>query len=288
MPQYLYYIAMKALIINGDDFGISSSTNQSILRAHREGILTSASLMVNGAAFEEAVALAKAHPSLSVGIHLVLVHGKSTLPPAEIPDLVNERGEFSRNPVAAGMAYFFSPSLKAQIRKELEAQIKKFVSTGLPLAHLNGHINIHVHPTVLSVLLDLAGRYGVKKIRLPEEELFVTLRLDRNRWLEKLVQWIVFETLSLSARRRLKENGFRIPDRAYGLLEIGRMGEAYLVGLLDRIGEGCFEISFHLGEAPSDWPAFYDGAQELSALLSDKVRDKIKQSGLKLISYADL
>lgn len=232
--------------------------------------------------------MAKAHSSLSVGLHLVLVHGRSTLPPIEIPDLVNERGEFSRNPVSAGMAYFFRTSLKIQIRKELKAQIKKFLSTGLSLAHLNGHINIHVHPTVLGILIELAGRYGVKKIRLPEEELFVTLRLDRNRWPEKLVQWTIFEILSSLARRRLNENGFRIPDRAYGLLEIGRMGEAYLLGLLDRIGEGCFEISFHLGEAPKDWPAFYDGRQELSALLSQAVRDKIKQSGLKLISYADL
>jgi len=279
---------MKALIVNGDDFGISSSTNRAVLRAHREGILTSASLMVNGAAFEEAVALAKAHPTLSVGIHLVLVHGKSTLPPSEIPDLVNERGDFSRHPVAAGMAYFFSPPLKAQIRRELDAQIKKFLSTGLPLDHLNGHMNIHVHPTVLGVLMELAERYGVKKIRLPQEELFVTLRLDRNRWIEKLIQWTIFEALSLSARRRLKENGYRIPDHAYGLLEIGRMREVYLLGLLDSMGEGCFEISFHLGEAPSEWPAFYDGLQELSALLSGKVRDKIKQSGLKLISYADL
>jgi hopanoid biosynthesis associated protein HpnK len=279
---------MKSLIINGDDFGISSATNHAIIRAHREGILTSASLMVNGAASEEAVALAKAHPSLSLGLHLVLVHGKSTLPQTEIPGLVNEQREFSENPVAAGMAYFFRPALKTQIRKEIEAQIKKFVSTGLPLAHLNGHVNMHVHPTVLGVLIDLAGCYGIKKIRLPEEELFVTLRLDRSRWPEKLIQWTIFETLSLYARGRLKENGFRVTDRAYGLLEIGRMNEDYLLGLLDRIGEGYFEISFHLGEAPEDWPAFYDGRQELSALLSSKVRDKIRQSGLKLISYADL
>ena len=139
---------MKALIISGDDFGISSATNHAVLCAHREGILTSASLMVNGPAFEEAVALAKAHPSLSVGIHLVLVHGTPTLPPSEIPDLVNERGAFRDDPVIAGMAYFFFPSLATQIKKELSAQIQKFLSTGLPRAHLNGHIHIHVHPTV--------------------------------------------------------------------------------------------------------------------------------------------
>jgi len=278
---------MRALIINGDDFGISSATNYAILRAHREGILTSASLMVNGAAFEEAVALAKAHPRLSVGIHLVLTHGRPTLPPSEIPDLVNERGTFRDNPVIAGMAYFFFPSLAGQIKKELEAQIQKFLSTGIPLAHLNGHIHIHVHPTVLGIVSELAARYSVKKIRLPQEELFINLRLDRSRWYQKLVQWTIFEILSLSARWRLKGRGFRIPDRAYGLLQIGQMDESYFLGLLETIGDGDYEISFHLGEAP-EWPIFYDGREELSAVLSKRVRDRIEQSGRKLISYLDL
>jgi hopanoid biosynthesis associated protein HpnK len=279
---------VKSLIINGDDFGISSATNHAIVRAHREGILTSASLMVNGAAFEEAVALAKENPTLSLGLHLVLVHGKSTLPPGEIPGLVDAQGEFSRNPVRAGAAYFFFPSLAAQIKKEIEAQIKKFLSTGLPLAHLNGHVNIHVHPTVFGAVIELAERYSVKKIRLPQEELFVTLRLDRSRWPGKLIQWAIFQSLSSAAGRRLKGKGFKVPDRAYGLLQIGRMEEFYCLGLLDRIGGGCSEISFHLGEAPEDWPAFYNGRRELDTLLSETVRDRIERSGLKLISYADL
>src|SRR5258705_12449214 len=138
---------MKSLIINGDDFGISSATNHAIIRAHREGILTSASLMVNGAAFEEAVALAKAHPSLSLGLHLVLVHGKSTLPQMEIPGLVNEQREFRENPVAAGMGYFFPPGVKTQIRQEIEGPIKKVISTCPPLYHLHRPVNMHGHPT---------------------------------------------------------------------------------------------------------------------------------------------
>jgi chitin disaccharide deacetylase len=278
---------MKALIISGDDFGISSATNHAVLCAHREGILTSASLMVNGPAFEEAVALAKAHPSLSVGIHLVLVHGTPTLPPSEIPDLVNERGAFRDDPVMAGMAYFFFPSLATQIKKELSAQIQKFLSTGLPLAHLNGHIHIHVHPTVLGIVIDLAARYNVKKIRLPQEDLFINLQLDRSQWRQKLAQWTIFRILSLSARWRLKARGFRAPDRSYGLLQIGRINESYLLGLLDRIGNGSYEIYFHLGEAP-EWPVSYDGREELSALLSKTVRDRIERSGRKLISYLDL
>lgn len=278
---------MGALIINGDDFGISSATNHAILRAHREGILTSASLMVNGAAFEEAVTLAKAHPSLSVGIHMVLVRGRPTLPPGEIPDLVNERGAFRDHPVKAGMAFFFFPSLAAQIKKELEAQIQKFLSTGLPLAHLNGHIHIHVHPTVLGIVIELAARYGVRKIRLPQEELFLNLRLDRSRFYRKLVQWTIFEILSLFARRRLKGKGFKIPDRCYGLWQSGRMNESHLLGLLDSLGTATYEIAFHVGEAP-DWPASYDGRGELSALLSATVRERLEESERKLISYRDL
>lgn len=278
---------MVGLIINGDDFGISSATNRAIVRAHEKGILTSASLMVNGPAFAEAVELAKAHRKLSVGIHLVLVQGKATLPPAEIPNLVDAQGAFRKNPVGAGMAYFFFPSFARQIRKELEAQMRKFLSTGIPLDHVNGHLHIHVHPNVLHIVIDLAGRYGVKKIRLPQEELFKTLRVDPRRWYLKLTQWTIFRLLSTYARRHLQNAGFGMPDRAYGLLQSGQMNESYLLGLLDRLGNGCYEISFHLGEA-ADWPRYYDGDEELAALLSTRVRARIANSGRKLISYAEL
>ena len=278
---------MARLIINGDDFGISSATNHAIVRAHQEGILTSASLMVNGPAAKEAVALAKAHPRLSVGIHLVLVQGKAVLPVAQIPDLVDPQGAFRNNPVSAGMAYFFFPSLANQIRRELEAQMREFLSTGIPLDHVNGHLQIHVHPTVLSIVIDLAARYGVKKIRLPQEELFKNLRLDRRFWYVKFGQWTIFQLLSWYARWHLNRDGFKIPDRSYGLLQSGRMNESYLLGLLDSLGNGCYEISFHLGEA-TDWPCYYDGRAELAALLSDRVRARIAESGGKLISYADL
>jgi hypothetical protein len=126
-------MTMKSLIINGDDFGISSATNRAILRAHREGVLTSASLMVNGAAFEEAVALAKEHPTLSVGLHLVLVHGKSTLPQAEIPDLVNEQG-FSENRSRRHGLFLF-PSFKIKSGKSLRHRSRNFSprAFGLPI-----------------------------------------------------------------------------------------------------------------------------------------------------------
>ena len=128
------------------------------MRAHREGILTSTSLMVNETACDEAVALARENPRLGVGLHLTLLCGKSALPPEKIPGLVNAQSEFSSNPVGVGMRYFFNRNLREQLRAEIHAQFQKFHTTGLPLDHVNGHLHLHLHPTVFRILMEDAGR----------------------------------------------------------------------------------------------------------------------------------
>src|SRR6266705_5232000 len=100
----------RRLIVTAEDFGISETVNEAVIRAFTEGVLTSCSLMVTGAAFEHAVCLAHAHPGLAVGIHLVTVLGRAVLPPAEIPTLVDAEGNFATNAVAAGLQYYFSAS----------------------------------------------------------------------------------------------------------------------------------------------------------------------------------
>ena len=129
----------RRLIVNADDFGRSTSINQAIIRAHCEGILT-ASLMANEPAFEEAVALAREHPTLGVGLHLTLLCGHSALPPKQIPGLVNAKGEFTNNPASAGFRYFFQSGLREPLRREIHAQFQKFRAAGLPLDHVNGHL----------------------------------------------------------------------------------------------------------------------------------------------------
>src|ERR1700689_1910411 len=111
--------SVRRLIVNADDFGLSSSVNEAVVRAHREGILTSASLMVNEPGFDEAVKLAKETQKLGVGLHLTLLLGHSALPPEKIPGLVNSRGEFSNSPVGAGLDYFFKRNLRGQLRAEI-------------------------------------------------------------------------------------------------------------------------------------------------------------------------
>src|SRR5882672_920508 len=131
--------ARRRLIVNADDFGRSRSINAAVIRAHREGILTSASLMVNEEAGDEAVALAKDHPQLGVGLHLTLLCGHSALPGRSIPGLVNGRREFGNHPAGAGFRYFAARKLREQLRDEIAAQFEKFRDTGLPLDHVNGN-----------------------------------------------------------------------------------------------------------------------------------------------------
>ena len=125
----------RRLVVNADDFGRSASINEAVIQAHQDGILTSASLMVNEPALEEAVALARKNPRLGVGLHLALSHGHSILPPEKIPGLVNSSGEFSDRAAATGLRYFMHRELRAQLRDEIQAQFTKFCATGLALDH---------------------------------------------------------------------------------------------------------------------------------------------------------
>ena len=133
---------LRRLVVNADDFGRSAAINQAVMRAHREGILTTASLMVNEPAQEEAVALARDNPRLGVGLHLTLLCGHSALPPEKIPGLVNADSEFTDNPAGAGFRYYFQRHLREPLREEIHAQFQRFRATRLPLDHVNGHLQV--------------------------------------------------------------------------------------------------------------------------------------------------
>src|SRR5438552_14079828 len=171
----------RRLIVNADDFGRSHSINQAVIRAHRDGILTTASLMVNGAAADEAVELARQHPRLGVGLHLSLVRGTSALPPADIPRLVDGDGNFSDNSVATGIRYFFQKRLRPQLEREIRAQFEKFRATGLSLDHVNGHLHFHLHPAVFGILMDHACDWGITHFRLTRDFFRLNLRLASGR-----------------------------------------------------------------------------------------------------------
>jgi hopanoid biosynthesis associated protein HpnK len=282
----------RRLIVSADDFGMSPGVNAGILRAHREGILTEVGLMVNGRAFDEAVELARSNPALGVGLHLTLAQGWATAPANEIPLLADRGGLFRMNPIWSGFRFFFLPGVRAQLRREIRAQLDKFRATGLTLSHVDGHVTIHAHPTVLSILIECAPEYRIRAVRLPSEPLAPALRFDARHLGRKLFEAAVFAALSRRARKRLAGAGISHPERMFGLHQTGRISEQYLLTLLPQLPDGVSELYCHAA-LPDDecrrWrPADYESEQEVAALTSLRVRAEIERRGIELISYADL
>jgi hopanoid biosynthesis associated protein HpnK len=281
----------KFLIVNGDDFGRSRGVNRAIIEAHEGGILTSASLMVTGAACEEAIAIAKSHPHLAVGLHLVLVCGKSVLPPRQIPHLVDASGSFPDDPVQAGLCYQFNKAAKQELQREIRAQLERFRQTGLPLSHVDGHLHLHVHPVVLRILVELAQEFDIQFIRLPYEELSFTLKCDHRGFWSKVIGSLVFSQLRHYGENLLRANGIGFAQRVYGLLQTGKITEDYLVGLIPQIRAKIVEIYAHpslMLEEESQDSVPESGLIELEALLSQEVRDTLTLSGFELTNYPAL
>ena len=183
----------RRLIVNADDFGRSASINASVIQAHREGILTTASLMVNEPSCGEAVRLAKANPRLGVGLHLSLLCGKAGLSPDRIPGLADAQGRFTESPVAAGVRYFFLPALRSQLRAEIRQQLVVFRETGLPLDHVNGHLHMHLHPTIHNILLELAAEFQIRHVRLTRDPLRLNLALSRGHMFYRFSHALIFD-----------------------------------------------------------------------------------------------
>ncbi len=275
------------LIMNADDFGSSTTVNAAVLRAHRHGVLTSASLMVGGEALGEAVDLAHQTPTLAVGLHLVVVDGPAVLPPAEIPSLVDERGHFPADPVRLGLRYALNVTARNELRHEIRAQFERFVATGLPFSHVDGHWHMHLHPVVLDILLPLAARYGVKGLRLPRDELLLGLSYDRRQAATKFVWAIAFALLGLRSRGRIRAKGLVAAGRVYGLMQSGRMEEAYVLRVLRRVRAPSAELYFHPDTAPGQQD-LGPNPGDLATLLSPAVARAIRQRDFDLTTYPEL
>ena len=272
--------AVRRLIINADDFGRSRSINQAVIRAHREGVLTTTSLMVNEPDCAEAVALAKENPGLGVGLHLALLCGRSGLPREKIPGLVNDRNEFSNDPARVGAKYFFDRGLREQLRAEIHAQFARFRATGLPLDHVNGHLHLHLHPTVFGILMQDAEQLGIQRMRLTREPFWMDVPLARRRRLYRASHAAIFFVLSWQAQSRFRRHNIRHTQRVFGLLENDRVDESYVLKLLDVLPAGDSELYSH--------PSLDKFKHEFDALVSPRVKSVIAAQGIQLIRYQDL
>jgi hopanoid biosynthesis associated protein HpnK len=272
--------AGRRLVVNADDFGLSHSVNEAVIRAHREGILTTASLMVNEAGFDEAVKLAKENPKLGIGLHLTLLHGHSALPPDKIPGLVNANGEFSNSPVGVGMKYFFDGGLLEPLRAEIHVQFDKFRSTGLVLDHVNGHLHLHLHPVIFKILMDDSEKLGIRHLRFTRDCLARSRSMSKGYLFYRVSHAAIFEWLSSRARETLRQKNIKHTQITFGLLQDGRVNEDYVLKLLPELPPGDSELYSH--------PSLNKFKHEFDALISPRVREQIQKLDIKLICYQDL
>jgi len=283
---------VRKLIVTGDDFGLAVPVNEAIEEAHRRGILTTASLMIGGAAARDAVERAKRLPSLKVGLHLVLVDGRPVLPSREIPDLVDGRGEFSTRLVGAGLNFFFRPGVRRQLEAEIRAQFLAFQETGLLLDHVNAHNHMHLHPTVLGLILKVGREFGLRAMRVPYEPVFPSWRASRRGLVSKLAGWMLLYPWIQILKVRLRRAGIRCNDFVFGLNDSGHLHQDIFLRLLSYVPQGVTEIYCHpatrrCAELDRTMPD-YEHEQEFKALVSPAVREAIAASGFQRIAFSEL
>lgn len=264
---------MKRVIVSADDFGLSEEANEAIEIAHRDGLLSTASLMVAGPAAEDAIARARRLPGLNVGLHLVVIEGPTVLPPSEIPLLVNAEGQFPSDQLALGIRYFFRPDVRLQLAAEIEAQFTEFARTGLRLDHANAHKHMHLHPTVGRYLIESGLRYGLQAVRVPlepPEPLIAAGTYNDSVGSAALRRWTGL------LRHQARKAGLRTNDWCFGIAWSGHMTADRVAALAAHLPEGLSEIYFHPATAKNAllerlMPT-YDHQGELAALCSPGFR----------------
>jgi hopanoid biosynthesis associated protein HpnK len=287
---------MKQLILNADDFGLTRGVNEGIVRAHRGGVLTSTTLMANGAAFEDAVERARENPGLGVGCHLVLTGGKSVAPKEKVSSLVDGDG---RLPESLGL---FVARLSAgrvrieEIELELRAQIEKVRAAGIEPSHLDTHKHTHAHPRVMEAVGKVAQQCGISRVRKPVENLRDSWRTSQGNGDRDAAQ------LAAAAAVRAVEPAFAAigrrftlhwPDNFLGLAMTGRLRPAALRRMIENLPEGSTEIMLHPGVCDEELMKCVTRLKEqreteLAALMDAGVKSAVAEQGIRLISYREL
>jgi chitin disaccharide deacetylase len=266
---------VKTVTVSADDFGLTESVNEGIERAHRDGILQAASLMVAAPAAADAVRRARANPSLRVGLHLVVIEGPAILPHTVIPDLVDTAGYFPSDQFTLGLNYFFRPRVRRQLKTEINAQFAAFAATGLTLDHANAHKHMHLHPTVGAMMLRAGASHGLRRIRVPAEppDVMACCGTAATFGDKLLYRWTTI------LRHQARAAGIATNDHCFGLAWSGHMTANRIRRLLPNLPDGDSEIYFHPAARRDTvlnrlMPA-YEHEAELTALLDASLRDDL-------------
>lgn len=281
---------MKKLIVNADDFGLHESVNEAIEDAHRHGIVTSTSLVVNGTAFEHARDIAKRNRKLNVGLHLNFTDEKSVADPNKVRSLMGANGRFCGNHTTLFLKILRGEIKISDIVTETEAQIKKFYQTGLKPTHIDGHRHVHLFSPIFNALKPLFKKYHIERVRYLNIPYF---EFKRGNLFKKLAASYL-KTFSLLNKRQYVHQ-----DYFLGFFDAGHMDKDYFAYLLRKIKPGITEVNFHPGKDNKrieqqygawnkDFSWTFNWEREFSLLLSDDIKKLIKQHNITLVKYSEI
>jgi hopanoid biosynthesis associated protein HpnK len=294
-----YNASVRRLIINADDFGLTEGVNRAIAEAHTHGIVSSATLMANASAMQDAVRRASQLPNLSVGCHVILVDGLPVLEPVQIPTLVRRgvEGMGFHESVAAFASRAVTGRLKPeQIEAEAVAQIRRLQSHGVDVSHLDTHKHTHMFPVVHRALVRAARTCGIRAMRNPFSPRvslsLKSLRAGPRLW-KRHLQVRGLGRLEEGFLRTVTEAGLLTPDGCLGVVATGALDLALFESAVDSIPAGTWEFVCHPGYADSELDKIktrlkQSRAEELEILTSVEARRAVKRRGIELISYREL
>ena len=281
---------MRRLIVNADDFGLHAAVNRGILTAHTEGIVSSTSLMAGGAAFDDAVRIARHCPQLGVGVHLTLVGASPLLPVAEVSSLLDEAGDFYGSYPLFIKRFLRGKIRLAEVERELAAQIDRVRMAGIQPSHLDSHQHLHVLPGIGGLVLDLARRFSIRAIRIPAEP--VAFIGATPATVGRLAGRGGLTMLANLFRQHAAAAGIRTSDHFFGMLAGGQLTEPALLAILRRLPPGDSELMTHPGFADESladafrWEYQWDA--ERQALTAPAVRALLVERQIRLISFREL
>jgi len=280
----------KRIIINADDFGLSEGVNKAVVQAHTDGVLTSATIMANMPAAEEAVEMAKKLPTLGVGVHLNLTEGQPLSKEADVQTLLDASGKFACSPTKLAFFSLAGAKRRSAIRTELAAQIQSVVDKGLKPTHLDSHKHIHSFPTIFSIVCELARRFGIPAIRWP----FEPKELSRMPWPlpgqggKKRAGLI----RTMAKINYVQNSAFLKNDALLGVAHTGRIDVSFFRAVALYNSAPTAEVMTHPGLTDGLDPAKTRLVQqrkvELQALCSEKTKQYFKDAGIKLVHYGQL
>lgn len=284
---------MKYLIVNADDFGMTPGVNRAIIEAHTGGILTSTTLMANMPAFDDAVRLAKDHPSLGIGLHFNITQGNPVAEVSRVRSLLNERGEFLGTSTAL-LGRWLTGRLNIQeVEIELRAQIEKILQTGLRLTHVDSHKHSHALPPVYEVIAKTIGAYDINAVRLPRERWqFAGLNASTKLITQNIAAFGLAQLCRISESKLLRAR-IKTTDAFFGVSQTGFWTKQWLLDLINSLADGVSELMTHPGYidaelAHAQTRLIESRQHELSLLTDSDIVRLAAESSVRLIHFAQI